>query len=115
MTLYHVTLTDNATSIMTYGVLRICCNRRVKRVWGVDCSRLFWAVAHVCDKYMCTADELTVFQLEIPDDMVTRHPTDGVWYFDGDWPAKYISRQFAVALLDVHTPADIINKWSSIG
>lgn len=98
-TLFHVTPTRNAASIIRTGLLAVKAAGKLRAVWLVGKMRRKWAIRHVCARHLAQVAELTVFVVEIPGrQALLRGYASGIWRLPSgeDVPPEWLAGWVAI-------------------
>lgn len=79
MILYHVTPVANIQSIRQAGISPVFSQGKKPVCWYVSERNLVWAIAHVSTRHRKTVNQIVVYQVRLPDDVVKRTAWVGVY------------------------------------
>lgn len=94
MKLFHVTLRQNADSILQSGLEVWRAKGDLKACWLVSKRRVAWAIDHVCKRHKVRPEEVGIFSVRVKRDDVRRFHSRGIWYSRRDvGPSLVVSYQ----------------------
>lgn len=78
--LYHITPSENVSSIYESGLQPSYSTGFMKAVWLVGKRNIVWALAHCSNRHGTSVDNLCVMTVVTDNQKVTRFATSGLFY-----------------------------------
>jgi len=88
-TLYHVSLRENETSILSKGVLATKSKGRRTGSYWVTEDNLIWAIVHVSARHSVSVNEILIFVGIVQVDDIQRTARPGVFFVPTDVQVNY--------------------------
>jgi len=80
ITLYHVTREQVAYGITNLGIRPQMATGKLQAAWYVDADNIFWAMAHVSQRWGLPTDQLIVAEVHASEILFKRWTMPGVYY-----------------------------------